>query len=511
MYNYSRGESVEDKCLEIISKEFCGDFEDSLYEYKSGPQLVLFFNSNFRYNDQYYNGFPSRWIYVSEKIKDLYNNDKLNNFFSFIMSVEFHIQEKEKTIVEIVPFIEKLKKQWNRKLRPYKYQLIQIGDRFELTNLDEDLKLIGEGGCANVYIQKSTDLVIKQLKWENLLDESIKHRFKREFQITKNLHDIDGIIKVYDFNESDYFYVMEKCDITLHDFLISKSLSDETKEDIIIEILSIVAKVHDRDIIHRDISSNNIFLKENSIRIADFGLGKNFNLVFSHQTKNTKQLGQVQYCPPEQLMLLKDTGKYSDVFSLGRIINFILTNNPNDKNHNYKLLVEKATSLDTDRRYNDAGEMYNSFLKIKKYKENDKKKKIVLNIIKSNKYNDEVAIYISSLSSKELCNNIININNFKNSLYHYFNDHPESISEILRFIELDMDNECNKFEDADNFADIAEYILRKNLSRFEVREKAAEILNHVAFYINRYYAQGLIDSLIDNGIESMLEEILVQY
>lgn len=42
MYNYSRGESVEDKCLEIISKEFCGDFEDSLYEYKSGPQLVLF-------------------------------------------------------------------------------------------------------------------------------------------------------------------------------------------------------------------------------------------------------------------------------------------------------------------------------------------------------------------------------------------------------------------------------------------------------------------------------------
>ena len=125
MYNYSRGAVMNDLFLEIISKEFCGDFEDSLYEYKTGPELISFFNSNFGFNDHYYSGFPTRWIYASERIKDLYNNGKINEFFSYIMSIEFNIQEKQKTPVEIVPFIEKLKQNWNRKLRSFKYQLIQ--------------------------------------------------------------------------------------------------------------------------------------------------------------------------------------------------------------------------------------------------------------------------------------------------------------------------------------------------------------------------------------------------
>ncbi|HGC7325326.1 TPA: serine/threonine-protein kinase [Streptococcus agalactiae] len=497
--------------FEIISKEFCGDFEDSLYEYKTGSTLVKFFNSNFGYSDQYYSGFPTRWIYASERIKDLYNNGKINKFFSYIMSIEFNIQEKQKTPVEIVPFIEKLKENWNRRLRPFKYQLIQIGDSFELTKLDEDLELIGEGGFANVYLQKSTGLVIKKLKRENLLEENSKHRFKREFEITKSLSDIEGIIKVYDFNESEYFYVMEKCDSTLYDFLIFNPLSVEVKESIIIKILYIMAKVHNKNIIHRDISSNNIFLKGNDIKIADFGLGKNFDLVFSHQTKSTAQLGQVQYCPPEQLMMLGSTGKYSDVYSLGRLINFILTKSPNDRNHKYKLLVEKATSLDINSRYKDAFNMYENFIKIKKFIDDNKCKEEILSLIESKKYNDRTSMYISSLSSKDLCNNIINIRNFKYSLYHYFNEYPESILEVIKFIELDMDSQCNRFEDADNFADIANYILENNLSTFEVREKAAELLNHIAFYINRFYAQRLVESLIERGIEPMLEEILIEY
>lgn len=495
-------------CLETISKEFCGDFEDSLYEYKSGPKLVSFFNSKFGFQDEYYSGFPTRWVYAAERIQDLYNEGKINDFFSLIMSIEFHIQERDETAVEVVPFIENLKNQWNRKLRSYRYQLIQTGSIFELTNLDEDLELIGEGGFANVYYQRSTGLVIKQLKRENLLESSSKHRFKREYEITKSLKSIDGIIEVYDFNESDYFYVMEKCDYTLFDFLSSTPLSIETKEVIIKQILTIISQVHKRNVIHRDLSSNNIFVKGSEIKVADFGLGKDFDFVFSHQTKSTDQLGQVQYCPPEQLMRLGKTDKYSDVFSLGRLINFILTNNPNDKNHKYKLLVEKATSAEPLNRYIDAPEMYDEFLNIKKFIDDSENREEIIKLINMNKYNKKVAMYIGSLSSKDLCQNIININGFDNALYSYFKDYPESISEILKLIETDMDNMCRKYEDADNFAKIAEYILRNNLSTFEVREKAAKILNHVAFFVNRFYAQRLIESLIDDGIEPMIEEVL---
>ena len=36
-------------------------------EYRSGPKLVSFFNS-LGFNDQYGQGFPSRWMYTDEKL-----------------------------------------------------------------------------------------------------------------------------------------------------------------------------------------------------------------------------------------------------------------------------------------------------------------------------------------------------------------------------------------------------------------------------------------------------------
>lgn len=53
-----------------------------------------------------------------------------------------------------------------------------------------------------------------------MLDKGIKSRFKREFIITKSLNDLNGIIKVFEFNERDYSYTMEKAEITLEEYII---------------------------------------------------------------------------------------------------------------------------------------------------------------------------------------------------------------------------------------------------------------------------------------------------
>ena len=37
-------------------------------EYRSGPQLVQFFNA-LGFNDSYGQGFPSRWVFTDEKLK----------------------------------------------------------------------------------------------------------------------------------------------------------------------------------------------------------------------------------------------------------------------------------------------------------------------------------------------------------------------------------------------------------------------------------------------------------
>ena len=46
-------------------------------EYRSGPQLVTFFN-DLGFNDSYGQGFPSRWMYTEEKIKAINGTAELD-------------------------------------------------------------------------------------------------------------------------------------------------------------------------------------------------------------------------------------------------------------------------------------------------------------------------------------------------------------------------------------------------------------------------------------------------
>ena len=57
-------------------------------------------------------------------------------------------------------------------------------------------------------------------------------------------------------------------------------------------------------------------------------------------------MGQYFYCAPEQFMMLKDADKRSDVYSLGRTINFIMTSDPRNLHHAFRSVAEKATNSD---------------------------------------------------------------------------------------------------------------------------------------------------------------------
>ena len=46
-------------------------------EYRSGPKLIEFFNE-FGFNDVYRQGFPSRWIYVDEKLSKINGTPELD-------------------------------------------------------------------------------------------------------------------------------------------------------------------------------------------------------------------------------------------------------------------------------------------------------------------------------------------------------------------------------------------------------------------------------------------------
>lgn len=129
-------------------------------------------------------------------------------------------------------------------------------------------------GYADIYEQKSTGFIIKKLKKEYYNDKSICSRFKREFEIAKSLSSMHSVVDVYEFNISRLSYSMEKAEMTLDYYITNFEVDSESKIKIIRLILYTISEVHEKDIIHRDLSPTNIFFTKGVIKIADFGLGK---------------------------------------------------------------------------------------------------------------------------------------------------------------------------------------------------------------------------------------------
>ncbi len=85
---------ISENSLRQISHIFCGD-TGGLYSYKSGPKLISFFNQHFQANDQYAQGFPSRWVYVYDKLDCFVNAVYL---YDDKLVITFNYKEASKTV-----------------------------------------------------------------------------------------------------------------------------------------------------------------------------------------------------------------------------------------------------------------------------------------------------------------------------------------------------------------------------------------------------------------------------
>lgn len=379
---------------------FCGD-EMELFTYKSGPQLVSFFNTHFNAQDSYGQGFPTRWMYVNDKLLDFSSRGIITSFFNLILSKQYLLTERQINEVDALEHQQKIINELDKICSIYYLKLSKRGNEFYLVEIDLDLVEIGKGGFADIYFQKSTGLVLKKLNEKSIRRQSLRSRLKREYEITKSCSDIGSIIRVFDFDSSNCSYTMEKADYTLADYIEESELTEDSKFNILRQILHTMSLVHQRDVLHRDLSPTNVFFVNGIIKIADFGLGKNLNTLTSHQTMDTSSFGQLFYCAPEQLTLLKDADKRSDVYSLGRIINFVMTKNPYIFSHSLRSVSEKATNLEPDYRYQDATEMLNALNSWLSIRSDETFKKTIWEKIDQGVFDDDIENYIYEMSADD--------------------------------------------------------------------------------------------------------------
>ncbi|GAA0093350.1 protein kinase [Paraclostridium bifermentans] len=356
-----------------LAKIFVGDevIEEGIGfpEYK-GYELVNFFN-DMGFDDEYGPGFQTRYKYSQERIEILIDNGRLDEFFEICLSPDEIFKRFDDPSLDVQSVQVKLVEAINKNiLRNTDYKiLIKGGDILVYEEID--LKPLGSGYFCDVYeyCEGQKKYAIKKLKDEHKGVIEYTHRFKREFEIMQELNDCEYTISVLDY--VGFSFKMEYAKETLREFIERNrnNIEDKEKETICESIILGLRELHKREVIHRDFSYNNILMVDRYPKISDFGIGKDYSKLYSYKTINVNQIGTPHFTDPRQLENLENASYQTDIFSLGKMIDYIFCESLVSERHKYSSIVSRSITPNLENRYSSVDELYEAFISIKNFNE----------------------------------------------------------------------------------------------------------------------------------------------
>jgi serine/threonine protein kinase len=207
---------------------------------------------------------------------------------------------------------------------------------------------IGHGGMGTVYRAKhphiGKEVAIKFLQGDFAQDAETLRRFELEAKVVNDIKH-PNIVDILDFGRTpanEFYMIMEILEGRSLKTLIEASdapLPTERICHIALQVCSGLNSAHQKDIVHRDLKSDNIFLiqhqgKEDFVKIFDFGLVK---FVGEKQidpiTSPGMTVGTPLYMSPEQAFG-RDVDHQTDIYALGIVLYRMTTKEYpfNDKN-----------------------------------------------------------------------------------------------------------------------------------------------------------------------------------
>lgn len=227
-------------------------------------------------------------------------------------------------------------------------------------------KVIGSGGFGVTYLAYDTELeksvAIKEYYPKNVAlrgadnvtleplsslqateFELGREKFQREAEILSELKNETDVINIYNtFRQNGtIYYVMEYVHgITLAQY--TKKYGKFSEGQALHTALSIASAfkcIHSRNIIHRDLSPNNVMITvDGQVRLVDFGNARPFISGENSMTVAVKH----GYAPLEQYQHHGNHGPWTDIYSLGTVLYYALTLETPD---------DPMTRLDNDRGF----------------------------------------------------------------------------------------------------------------------------------------------------------------
>eukprot|EP01129_Flabellula_baltica_P014900 TRINITY_DN7290_c0_g1_i1.p1 TRINITY_DN7290_c0_g1~~TRINITY_DN7290_c0_g1_i1.p1 ORF type:complete len:813 (+),score=159.08 TRINITY_DN7290_c0_g1_i1:358-2439(+) len=180
---------------------------------------------------------------------------------------------------------------------------------------------LGEYGSRQVAVKRMLlQLVDVAQKEVDILIESDEH---------------PSVIRYFSkVEDSQFVYLsLSYCPITLQDYVL-KGIEEDLKKNLLADLTDGLHHLHKLDIVHRDLKPANVLVTENGrIKISDMGLAKK---ITDDQSFTTTSTGTYGWQAPEIILGKGSLTKKVDIFSLGCIYFFVLTDGIHPFGENYE-------------------------------------------------------------------------------------------------------------------------------------------------------------------------------
>ena len=209
-------------------------------------------------------------------------------------------------------------------------------------------KVLGRGGFGITYRAMDQNLqvevAVKEVLYES--EEEMKRAMK-EARIAASLYDLEGIVTVRDYfveNEIAYIVMEYVHGISVKQYIVDhgrmdgKEVLNEMKP-----LLFSIQKIHNKGIIHRDISVDNLMITtEGKLKLIDFGAA---SFLSQYNEEGHTVLIKRGYAPIEQYRSEDKLGTWTDIYSLCATMYFMITGIvPQDSVERW--VSDKLTSLE---------------------------------------------------------------------------------------------------------------------------------------------------------------------
>ncbi|CAN6620195.1 serine/threonine-protein kinase Cla4p [Trichomonascus vanleenenianus] len=188
--------------------------------------------------------------------------------------------------------------------------------------LYQKLKKVGQGASGSVYVARPLTNVMAQhrrvaIKQMDLLKQPRKELIVNEIMVMKESQhaNIVNYLDAYLRGSSDLWVVMEYMEGgPLTDVIDNNQLTEEQISTICFETCKGLQHLHHKNIIHRDIKSDNMLLdSQGHVKITDFGFCAKLT---DQKNKRATMVGTPYWMAPE-VVKQKEYGAKVDVWSLG--------------------------------------------------------------------------------------------------------------------------------------------------------------------------------------------------